>query len=103
VSGVLTNGAPVSIHYRGGMARDGDGLLWEINGTTAALSAQPAWQNVCPETGIGECVFQNPLKGILVLDDENERCFRHDPPVHRHRQPPCLLTMFGLVPRNVQK
>jgi predicted dehydrogenase len=33
VSGVLTNGAPVSIHYRGGMARDGDGLLWEINGT----------------------------------------------------------------------
>src|SRR5258705_3018606 len=33
VSGVLANGAPVSIHYRGGMARDGDGLLWEINGT----------------------------------------------------------------------
>jgi predicted dehydrogenase len=33
VSGLLANGAPVSIHYRGGMARDGDGLLWEINGT----------------------------------------------------------------------
>jgi predicted dehydrogenase len=33
VSGVLASGAPVSIHYRGGAARDGDGLLWEINGT----------------------------------------------------------------------
>ena len=33
VSGVLASGAPVSIHYRGGMARGGDGLLWEINGT----------------------------------------------------------------------
>jgi predicted dehydrogenase len=33
VSGVLANGAPLSIHYRGGTARDGDGLFWEINGT----------------------------------------------------------------------
>lgn len=33
VSFVLAGGAPVSIHYRGGTARDGDGLLWEINGT----------------------------------------------------------------------
>jgi predicted dehydrogenase len=33
VSGVLANGAPLSIHYRGGIARDGDGLFWEINGT----------------------------------------------------------------------
>jgi hypothetical protein len=33
VSGVLENRAPVSIHYRGGSARGGDGLLWEINGT----------------------------------------------------------------------
>jgi len=33
VSGVLASGAPVSIHYRGGSARDGDGLFWEINGT----------------------------------------------------------------------
>lgn len=33
VSGVLAGGAPVSIHYRGGAARDGEGLLWEINGT----------------------------------------------------------------------
>lgn len=33
VSGVLAGGAPLSIHYRGGAARDGDGLLWEINGT----------------------------------------------------------------------
>ncbi|MCS0462886.1 MULTISPECIES: Gfo/Idh/MocA family protein [Rhizobium] len=33
VSGVLSSGAPISIHYRGGAARDGDGLFWEIHGT----------------------------------------------------------------------
>lgn len=33
VSGILSSGVPLSIHYRGGEARDGDGLLWEINGT----------------------------------------------------------------------
>lgn len=33
VSGILASGAPLSIHYRGGTARDGDGLFWEINGT----------------------------------------------------------------------
>lgn len=33
VSGILASGAPVSIHYRGGMPRDGHGFLWEINGT----------------------------------------------------------------------
>jgi predicted dehydrogenase len=32
-SGVFASGTPISIHYRGGPARDGDGLLWEINGT----------------------------------------------------------------------
>jgi predicted dehydrogenase len=33
VSGVMVSGAPVSIHYRGGASRDGDGLFWEIHGT----------------------------------------------------------------------
>jgi predicted dehydrogenase len=33
VSGILASGAPVSIHYRGGAARDGEGLFWEIHGT----------------------------------------------------------------------
>jgi len=37
VSGVLTGGAPVSLHYRGGMPRDRAGLLWEINGTEGDL------------------------------------------------------------------
>lgn len=32
VSGILANGAPLSIHYRGGASRDADGLFWEING-----------------------------------------------------------------------
>jgi predicted dehydrogenase len=33
VSGIFATGVPISIHYRGGAARDGDGLFWEINGT----------------------------------------------------------------------
>lgn len=42
VSGTLQSGAPggsapVSMHYRGGMPREGSGLLWEINGTDADL------------------------------------------------------------------
>ena len=33
VSGAFASGVPVSIHYRGCAARDGDGLFWEIHGT----------------------------------------------------------------------
>jgi len=33
VSGILASGAPISIHYRGGASRDGNGLFWEIHGT----------------------------------------------------------------------
>jgi predicted dehydrogenase len=33
VSGLFASGVPISIHYRGGAARDGDGLFWEIHGT----------------------------------------------------------------------
>ena len=32
VDGLLASGAPLSVHYRGGMSR-GTGLLWEINGS----------------------------------------------------------------------
>jgi predicted dehydrogenase len=38
ISGLLASGAPLSLHYRGGMARDGDdGLVWEINGTAGDI------------------------------------------------------------------
>lgn len=37
VSALLASGAPVSIHYRGGTERDGQGLFWEINGTEGDL------------------------------------------------------------------
>lgn len=37
VSGVLDSGAPLSIHYRGGLPRSGPGLVWEINGTEGDL------------------------------------------------------------------
>ena len=33
VNSVFATGVPVSLHYRGGAARDDDGLFWEINGT----------------------------------------------------------------------
>ena len=33
VSGVFASGAPIAIHYRGGLARDGKGFVWEISGT----------------------------------------------------------------------
>ncbi|MGE0004834.1 MAG: Gfo/Idh/MocA family protein [Parvibaculaceae bacterium] len=33
VGGTFASGVPVSIHYRGGAARDGEGLFWEIHGT----------------------------------------------------------------------
>ncbi len=33
ISGVLANGVPMSVHYRGGTSRDGKGLFWEVHGT----------------------------------------------------------------------
>jgi predicted dehydrogenase len=36
VCGILASGAPLSVHYRGGMAH-GSGLCWEINGTEGDL------------------------------------------------------------------
>jgi predicted dehydrogenase len=33
VSGVFASGVPISIHYRGGAARNDEGLFWEIHGT----------------------------------------------------------------------
>lgn len=42
ISGVLTSGAPVSIHYRGGAPEDGKGFLWEINGTEGDIRVTAA-------------------------------------------------------------
>ena len=33
VSGMFATGVPMSIHYRGGAARDDGGLFWEVHGT----------------------------------------------------------------------
>lgn len=41
VEGVLASGAPISVHYRGGMPR-GTGLLWEINGTEGDIQVTGA-------------------------------------------------------------
>jgi predicted dehydrogenase len=37
VSGRFVSGVPISVHYRGGAARDGDGLFWEIHGTDGEI------------------------------------------------------------------
>lgn len=36
-SGVMESGAPISLHFRGGDARDGNGFYWQINGTEGDL------------------------------------------------------------------
>lgn len=41
VHGVVDDGAPISIHYRGGMSR-GTNFLWEINGTEGDLRISAA-------------------------------------------------------------
>src|SRR5438067_897162 len=64
VSGVLASGAPLSIHYRGGTPRDGDGLLWEINGTEGDI-------RISGPTGHTQMV-QLSLKGA----QNGERAFR---------------------------
>ena len=60
VSGVLTNGAPVSIHYRGGTSRGTPGFVWEINGsegdirvTGASGSGNPQMVQLSIEGGSG--------------------------------------------------
>jgi predicted dehydrogenase len=37
VSLVFASGVPLALHYRGGAARDGNGLAWEINGTAGDI------------------------------------------------------------------
>lgn len=37
VCGVIGDGAPISMHYRGGMPREQEGFVWEINGTDGDL------------------------------------------------------------------
>lgn len=42
VSGVLADGAPASIHFRGGEARGVPGLVWDINGSEGDLRVTAA-------------------------------------------------------------
>ena len=37
LGGAFASGIPLSLHYRGGTARAGDGLLWDIHGTKGDL------------------------------------------------------------------
>jgi predicted dehydrogenase len=37
VCGLFASGVPISMHYVGGAARDGDGLFWEIHGTAGDI------------------------------------------------------------------
>lgn len=42
VNGLLASGAPISIHYRGGLPRGGPGFVWEINGTEGDIRVTAA-------------------------------------------------------------
>ena len=42
VAGLLEGGAPISLHVRGGDARDGNGFWWQINGTEGDLQLSGA-------------------------------------------------------------
>jgi hypothetical protein len=68
ISGLLANGAPLAIHYRGGLQRGAVGLVWDINGacthwkfrrrtwqtarTTRSLAmwhaCMPGWRRIWP-------------------------------------------------------
>ena len=37
VAGMLTSGAPITIHYAGGMPPDGNGFIWDIRGTAGHI------------------------------------------------------------------
>jgi hypothetical protein len=41
VNGLLEGGAPISLHYRGGLS-GGTGLLWEINGADGDIQVSGA-------------------------------------------------------------
>ncbi len=86
VSGVLRSGAPISLHYRGGMPREGSGMLWEITGPegdirltaasghiqTLPLSLQIAsgsereWHSVEIPATAGEAWPQDPVPGNVA-------------------------------------
>lgn len=85
-SGTLKSGAPVSMHYRGGMPREGSGLLWEINGTDADLrltgvnghvqtqipvlqiakGAGREWQTIDIPASAGAAFPQDPVPGNVA-------------------------------------
>ena len=43
LSGMMLSGVPVSIHYRGGMPRDAQGFVWDINGTKGDIRVTAAF------------------------------------------------------------
>ena len=87
ISGTLVRGAPVSIHYRGGMPRDGKGFTWEINGTKGDLRVTAAFGH--PQ------MVQLSLEGV----QDDEKVFRPLPVPSAH------LGQFpeDVVPGNVAR
>ena len=82
VSGIFATGAPVSIHYRGGAARDGDGLFWEINGTEGDIrvsgsSGQHRW-----------CSFHLRRRGETRRRSSGWKSPPHTDPAGRKRSSP---------------
>lgn len=61
VQGYMEDGSVLSLHYRGGMAPDGKGFLWEINGTDGVLRV----------TGLTGCIQIESLTIEIYRTGEN--------------------------------
>jgi predicted dehydrogenase len=72
ISGTLSNGVPISIHYRGGVAH-GSGSRWEVNGTDGELriNAGMGHFQLTPLTLEGANGDANEFKSIDVSDSSN--------------------------------
>jgi predicted dehydrogenase len=70
VSGLLASGAPVSIHYRGGVEPDEKSFLWEINGTEGDIrvSAPLGHTQLVPLTLEGAKAGEKAFQPLVVPD-----------------------------------
>jgi predicted dehydrogenase len=69
VEGLLASGAPISIHYRGGLCR-GTNLLWEINGTEGdiQITGPVGYVQWAPLTILGARRSDTQLQSIALAE-----------------------------------
>jgi len=77
VSGLLTGGAPVSIHYRGAGSRSTPGFIWEINGSEGDIrvtgpSGDTQVVRLSLEGGRGDDRTLRPLEVLLEITSDSD-------------------------------